>query len=361
MGNALQTIQRYDKSPSSWKHIVNCYIHDLQQLLLNKYKESEFQLFTNTSVSIIDIITGYVIYYDIFRWKNYKSLTFNNNRMTITNNNNNEKDIINVFGSYIIHCNDKENINKSFKWTFDIHKCHIIGIGIISVTDSANYHKHTENDAFYSIPNPISYAITNDGSMWSNGTKHIFETLVPFSINNTSNTQNTRISNNDISKSVEQKDKSNETKQSQQSNEHNKFNKKDDTQTEKKYASTQQESAETEIETSNDNTVTSVQHKDQLNETKKTKQTDKNIVNKKGNKKRKKSLIFLNGDLFVMTVTTVFRNLEEERIWDIDQSIRDLFNPKRLYEDSLRKDIPWRQWNVWIRETIVTYLRENGR
>merc|ERR1712129_671463 len=53
--------------------------------------------------------------------------------------------------------------------------------------------------------------------------------------------------------------------------------------------------------------------------------------------------------------------LEEERIWDIDQSVKERFNPKSLYELTLREDIPWRQWNQWIREKIVTYLRENGK
>merc|ERR1712087_534898 len=43
-------------------------------------------------------------------------------------------------------------------------------------------------------------------------------------------------------------------------------------------------------------------------------------------KKRTKSLMLLQQDLFVMTTTTVFRNLEEERIWDIDQSVRERFN-----------------------------------
>ncbi len=62
-----------------------------------------------------------------------------------------------------------------------------------------------------------------------------------------------------------------------------------------------------------------------------------------------------------MTTTTVFRNLEEERIWDIDQSVRERFNAKSLYELALREDIPWRQWNHWVREKIVTYLRENNR
>merc|ERR1719229_68602 len=73
----------------------------------------------------------------------------------------------------------------------------------------------------------------------------------------------------------------------------------------------------------------------------------------KEHKKRTKSLMLLQQDLFVMTTTTVFRNLEEERIWDIDQSVREMFNAKALYELALREDIPWRQWNHWVREKIA--------
>eukprot|EP01084_Bolivina_argentea_P184314 317904_1 len=78
-------------------------------------------------------------------------------------------------------------------------------------------------------------------------------------------------------------------------------------------------------------------------------------------KQKTKSLMLLNPDLFVMATTTVFRNLEEERIWDIDQSCRERFNAKSLIELALREDIPWTQYNYWIREKIVTYLRENNR
>merc|ERR1712176_660100 len=82
---------------------------------------------------------------------------------------------------------------------------------------------------------------------------------------------------------------------------------------------------------------------------------------KQAHNQRTKSLMLLQQDLFVMTTTTVFRDLGEERIWDIDQSVKERFNPKSLYELTLREDIPWRQWNQWVREKIVTYLRENGK
>merc|ERR1712130_336460 len=91
----------------------------------------------------------------------------------------------------------------------------------------------------------------------------------------------------------------------------------------------------------------------------KNKDEERSAIAKKN--ERTKSLMLLQQDLFVMTTTTVFRNLEEERIWDIDESVMERFNAKSLYELTLREDIPWRQWNHWIREKIVTYLRENNR
>jgi len=74
-------------------------------------------------------------------------------------------------------------------------------------------------------------------------------------------------------------------------------------------------------------------------------------------KKRTKSLMLLQQDLFVMTCTTVFRNIEEEGQYTIDQSIRDKFNAKLMYEEALQQDIPWRQWNHWVRGKILNYLK----
>eukprot|EP01083_Nonionella_stella_P222672 794327_1 len=61
-----------------------------------------------------------------------------------------------------------------------------------------------------------------------------------------------------------------------------------------------------------------------------------------------------------MTVTTVFRNLEEERIWEINDAVRERFNAESLYKIVLQEDLPWRQWNEFVRNKIVTYLRENN-
>ena len=46
---------------------------------------------------------------------------------------------------------------------------------------------------------------------------------------------------------------------------------------------------------------------------------------------------------------------------NIDQSVRDKLNAKYLYELMLREDIPWRQWNHWIRNHIIIYLKEHNR
>eukprot|EP00483_Globobulimina_turgida_P000481 UN00481 len=61
-----------------------------------------------------------------------------------------------------------------------------------------------------------------------------------------------------------------------------------------------------------------------------------------------------------MSTHTVFRHLEEERIWNIDEGIRERFEPRKMYPIALKKDIPWRQWQDWIREQVTKYLRENN-
>jgi len=76
-------------------------------------------------------------------------------------------------------------------------------------------------------------------------------------------------------------------------------------------------------------------------------------------KKRTKSLMLLQQDLFVMTTTTVFRNLEEDD-YPITQSLKDSFNPKEMYEKALANDVPWRQWQNWIHEQIIQKMIEQG-
>ena len=82
---------------------------------------------------------------------------------------------------------------------------------------------------------------------------------------------------------------------------------------------------------------------------------------RKEHMKKTKGLKLLEQDLFVQTLTAVFRNLEQQQIYDIDQSIRDKFEAKSFYELALRENIPWKQWNIWIKTIITSYLKENDR
>jgi len=76
-------------------------------------------------------------------------------------------------------------------------------------------------------------------------------------------------------------------------------------------------------------------------------------------KKRTKSLMLLQQDLFVMTTTTVFRNLEEDD-YPVTQKLKDSFDPKEMYEKALANDVPWRQWQNWIHEQIIQKMIEQG-
>merc|ERR1712154_348408 len=69
----------------------------------------------------------------------------------------------------------------------------------------------------------------------------------------------------------------------------------------------------------------------------------------------------LQQDLFIMSTHTVLRHLEEERIWCIDQEVRDMFQPQKMWPTVLKADIPWRHWQQWLRERITAYCRENGK
>ncbi len=75
---------------------------------------------------------------------------------------------------------------------------------------------------------------------------------------------------------------------------------------------------------------------------------------RQNDKKKITDIMKLQQDLFIMSTHTVFTHLEEERIWNIDQSLRDNFAPKLMYPMALKDDIPWRQWQHWLREKITT-------
>eukprot|EP01084_Bolivina_argentea_P205151 350531_1 len=76
-------------------------------------------------------------------------------------------------------------------------------------------------------------------------------------------------------------------------------------------------------------------------------------------KKRTKSLMLLNTDLFKMTMMTVFQDLETEG-WFIDQSVKEQLDVVIVYQEVLRLDIVWRQWNNWFAEKVVTHLKEKA-
>merc|ERR1719379_658634 len=79
----------------------------------------------------------------------------------------------------------------------------------------------------------------------------------------------------------------------------------------------------------------------------------------KQRKDRTESLILLQKDLFILTTTTVFRNLEEQ-YFPLNQEIKNEFNPNDLYKQALNEDISWRKWQPWLTEKIINRMREKG-
>lgn len=73
------------------------------------------------------------------------------------------------------------------------------------------------------------------------------------------------------------------------------------------------------------------------------------------------AIVTLQEDLYIMTTHTVLRNLAEERIWRIDQEVRDKFNPQRMWPTVLKQDIPWRHWQQWLREQVTSFCRQTGK
>merc|ERR1711964_824684 len=71
----------------------------------------------------------------------------------------------------------------------------------------------------------------------------------------------------------------------------------------------------------------------------------------------KEDLLKLQMKLFFMTTTTLFRNLEEEGIYKITPEIRKFFEPADMYEIAISEEVPWKQWNAWLRNKIVKHLK----
>ena len=71
-------------------------------------------------------------------------------------------------------------------------------------------------------------------------------------------------------------------------------------------------------------------------------------------------VVKLQQDLFVMTVEAVYKELEEQKIWKIDNNVRKHFDAATMYENVLKQDVAWRKWQWYVREQITNYLRENN-
>merc|ERR1712154_156546 len=72
-------------------------------------------------------------------------------------------------------------------------------------------------------------------------------------------------------------------------------------------------------------------------------------------KNKQLRVVKLQQDLFVMTVEAVYKELEEQKIWKINQSVRDQFDATSMYQNVLKQDIAWRKWQWFVREQITNY------
>eukprot|EP01083_Nonionella_stella_P279366 950364_1 len=81
---------------------------------------------------------------------------------------------------------------------------------------------------------------------------------------------------------------------------------------------------------------------------------------KKQLKQKQLRVVKLQQDLFVMTVEAVYKELEEQKIWKIDETVRQQFDAESMYETVLKQDVAWRKWQWFVREQITNYLRENN-
>eukprot|EP01084_Bolivina_argentea_P014438 26968_1 len=81
---------------------------------------------------------------------------------------------------------------------------------------------------------------------------------------------------------------------------------------------------------------------------------------KKQLKQKQYRVVYLQQDLFVMTVEAVYKELEEQKIWKIDENVRKQFDAETMYRAVLKHDIAWKKWQWFVREQITNYLRENN-
>ena len=159
MGNDAQAISRYDKSPASCRHLVSCF--------LNTLNVSE-ALEALNDPSIGDVITGYMMHFDTFRYKTDPLLQFGQNGMRVTNTSVNSQKTVNVLGRHIIDVGNSRNHGKTFEWTFEIEQCHFIAFGIIDIGSGID---SMSTGPLYENAETASYFCSNEGQQWSHGQK----------------------------------------------------------------------------------------------------------------------------------------------------------------------------------------------
>jgi len=47
-------------------------------------------------------------------------------------------------------------------------------------------------------------------------------------------------------------------------------------------------------------------------------------------------------------------------VWVIGPEVREKFTFEEYYPIALKQDIPWRQWQAWMRELVTTHCREHN-
>merc|ERR1719461_1344305 len=66
-------------------------------------------------------------------------------------------------------------------------------------------------------------------------------------------------------------------------------------------------------------------------------------------------------NLFDMLVKTTFREINHEGLYGfLGDNIKQEFTTDTFYQKALASNVPWREWDTWIRAEVVTYLTSNG-
>merc|ERR1719166_193415 len=66
-------------------------------------------------------------------------------------------------------------------------------------------------------------------------------------------------------------------------------------------------------------------------------------------------------NLFNMIVKTTFREINYEGLYGfLGDPVQAEFKDDKFYQTALAQNVPWRDWEVWVRAQICTYLVSNG-